>query len=123
MFGAKLLTPFGFVGRFAPAGFRQRLRNHYINLPEAVSPDSTVIHEDIATTIRINRFLLDYVLDMGPAAPPELKPQDGMEPDGVESASSYVTVEQENRDSSEDLEKYSMGATTRTGARGGMDYV
>ncbi|QRV88254.1 hypothetical protein RhiJN_16272 [Ceratobasidium sp. AG-Ba] len=123
MFGAKLLTPFGFVGRFASAGFRQRLRNHYIDLPEAVSPDSTGMQDDIATTIRINRFLLDYVLDMGPAAPPEPKQQDGEEPSGVESGSNYVAVEQDNRDSAEDLEKSSMTATTGTGARGDMDYV
>ncbi|KAG9081392.1 hypothetical protein FS749_007686 [Ceratobasidium sp. UAMH 11750] len=67
MFGAKLLTPFGFMGQFARRRFRQRLRDHYY---------TPVVQSDAATSqattnspsgIKMNQFLLDYVLDMGPA--------------------------------------------------------
>ncbi|KAG9121354.1 hypothetical protein FRC07_002719, partial [Ceratobasidium sp. 392] len=64
MFGAKLLTPFGVVGRFANKGFRKRLRERYY----AADSDTSQAHRDEAGAIRMNQFLLDYVLDMGPAA-------------------------------------------------------
>ncbi|KAG8694535.1 hypothetical protein FRC08_008419 [Ceratobasidium sp. 394] len=74
IFGAKLLTPFGIVGQFANRGFRQRLHDYY-HVPEAQEnpPDN-----DVSSAIRMNRFLLDYVLDMGPAAAtPPTNPRDG----------------------------------------------
>ncbi|KAG9123050.1 hypothetical protein FRC07_000307 [Ceratobasidium sp. 392] len=64
MFGAKLLTPFGVVGRFANKGFRERLREHYY----ATDSNANQAHRDEASAIRMNQFLLDYVLDMGPAS-------------------------------------------------------
>ncbi|QRW11030.1 hypothetical protein RhiLY_10029 [Ceratobasidium sp. AG-Ba] len=70
LFGAKLLTPFGFLGRFASQSFRQRLQDHYTIQP--VETDAA--QDDIASLIRMNRFLLDYILDMGPVLPTSSQP-------------------------------------------------
>lgn len=66
--GSKLITPFGIVGRFARQSFRQRLREHYYGHEwsnSVAEGDATQPLPNVALT----RFLLDYVLDMGPAAP------------------------------------------------------
>ncbi|KAG9080161.1 hypothetical protein FRC06_007001, partial [Ceratobasidium sp. 370] len=74
MFGAKLLTPFGIVGQFANGGFRQRLHDYY-HTPEA---QANPRDDDVSSAIRMNRFLLDYILDMGPAAAtPHPNPREG----------------------------------------------
>lgn len=66
MFGAKLLMPFGIVGRMATANFRQRLRDHY-HSSNIDNPDGPETRQE--DNINMNRFLLDYVLDLGPATP------------------------------------------------------
>ncbi|KAG8705096.1 hypothetical protein FRC08_001844 [Ceratobasidium sp. 394] len=76
MFGAKLLSPFGLVGRLAGENFRRRLLEHY-HAPDIRTNQADT--GDASSTIRMNRFLLDYVLDMGPAAippGPERRPDD-----------------------------------------------
>jgi hypothetical protein len=65
--GAKLLTPFGLAGQFATKGFRQRLREHY-HAPENQSDVVTQSDSDPSRNIHMSLFLLDYVLDMGPAS-------------------------------------------------------
>ncbi|KAG9119424.1 hypothetical protein FRC07_005557, partial [Ceratobasidium sp. 392] len=60
---AKLITPFGFVGRFAAREFKQRLQDEY----HAGETPSAQPDNHATDAIRMNRFLLDYVLDMGPA--------------------------------------------------------
>ncbi|QRW06849.1 hypothetical protein RhiLY_05848 [Ceratobasidium sp. AG-Ba] len=69
MFGAKLLTPFGLVGRFATRGFKQRLRDHYTSVPASHPTDLPAGHRlgNAVADIQITKFLFDYVLDMGPA--------------------------------------------------------
>ncbi|KAG8690911.1 hypothetical protein FRC09_011796, partial [Ceratobasidium sp. 395] len=66
--GAKLLTPFGLVGRFANKGFRRRLQDYYY--PPSTSHNTADEEPGINSpnTILISRFLLDYVLDLGPAS-------------------------------------------------------
>ncbi|KAG8709776.1 hypothetical protein FRC08_018068 [Ceratobasidium sp. 394] len=96
MFGAKLLSPFGLVGRFAGRSFRQRLREHY-HAPDIQMHQAGT--DDASGAIRMNRFLLDYVLDMGPAAipsSPERRPDDvpgsthaGLELDDLQQHKSY----------------------------------
>ncbi|KAG8716710.1 hypothetical protein FRC08_008952 [Ceratobasidium sp. 394] len=68
MFGAKLLTPFGFVGQFATKTFRQRLQEHYHIRGSQSNTETSDEDTDLSNTIHMSRFLLDYVLDMGPAS-------------------------------------------------------
>ncbi|KAF8596634.1 hypothetical protein BDV93DRAFT_570893 [Ceratobasidium sp. AG-I] len=77
LFGAKLISPFGIFGRMATESFRQRLAEHY----GAFGVEATTIANDADVeagaaiqgavraqdTIDMTQFLLDYVLDMGPA--------------------------------------------------------
>lgn len=58
--------PFGLLGRMATADFKQRLREHYHNSNFENPTGAQARQED---EINMNRFLLDYVLDLGPAAP------------------------------------------------------
>lgn len=70
IFGSKIITPFGFFGRFATKGFRQRLREHY----HVSDPENPSTSEDVDRrydNMRLNQFLLDYVLDLGPASLPK----------------------------------------------------
>ncbi|CAE6380118.1 unnamed protein product [Rhizoctonia solani] len=55
--GAKLITPFGLIGRCSSARFKSRLRREYHEAPT----------EDSAGTIQIVKFLRDFVIDFGPA--------------------------------------------------------
>ncbi|GAB1524783.1 hypothetical protein RhiTH_007938 [Rhizoctonia solani] len=57
--GAKLITPFGFLGTLGSKGFEQRLKDQYQTKPT----------NDDRDTIRIASFLRDFVLDFGPAMP------------------------------------------------------
>ncbi|KAG9079704.1 hypothetical protein FRC06_007574, partial [Ceratobasidium sp. 370] len=78
--------PFGLVGRFATKGFRRRLRDHYY----APGAQQDQAKGDTTGAIKIDQFLLDYVLDLGPATvttPPE------QYQDGVESARSDVELD------------------------------
>ena len=69
-----MITPFGLVGKLATKGFQRRLREHYY--PSKTYNEGHV-HETTQEqeTINMNRFLLDYVLDMGPASAPKPKPE------------------------------------------------
>ncbi|EUC55295.1 transmembrane protein, putative [Rhizoctonia solani AG-3 Rhs1AP] len=55
--GAKLITPFGLLGACSSRGFKRRLREEY----HTTSPD------DGMETIRIVKFLRDFVIEFGPA--------------------------------------------------------
>ncbi|KAF8714645.1 hypothetical protein RHS03_00286, partial [Rhizoctonia solani] len=55
--GAKLITPFGLIGRYSSANFKSHLRREYHDAPT----------EDGASTIQIVKFLRDFVIDFGPA--------------------------------------------------------
>ncbi|KAG9088453.1 hypothetical protein FS749_002149 [Ceratobasidium sp. UAMH 11750] len=87
MFGAKLLSPFGLVGRFAGRSFRKRLQEHY-HAPDIQTNQAGT--DDASSAIRMNRFLLDYVLDMGPA---EILSSSERRPDDTGSTHSGVELE------------------------------
>ncbi|CUA68010.1 Nesprin-2 [Rhizoctonia solani] len=55
--GAKLITPFGLLGTCSSRGFRRRLREEY---------HSTSL-DDGTETLRIVKFLRDFVIEFGPA--------------------------------------------------------
>ncbi|KAG9105129.1 hypothetical protein FRC07_009590, partial [Ceratobasidium sp. 392] len=74
MFGAKLITPFGFIGRFATAGLRQRLQDHYHDKGATKDADPNQTSEEPYSAIRMNQFLLECVIDMGPASAVECQP-------------------------------------------------
>ncbi|ELU36296.1 hypothetical protein AG1IA_09674 [Rhizoctonia solani AG-1 IA] len=57
--GAKLITPFGFLGALGSRGFKRRLKDQY----------QTKAADDDTETIRIASFLRDFVIDFGPATP------------------------------------------------------
>ncbi|QRV82271.1 hypothetical protein RhiJN_10286 [Ceratobasidium sp. AG-Ba] len=97
MFGIKLISPFGFVGRFATKSFRQRLREKYMATSTMETPATNFLEtqNDTANMVRMNRFLLDYVLDMGPAAPPEPDQEPMDEVNDVEQGNRYARLEQE----------------------------
>lgn len=70
LFGSKFIAPFGFVGRFVTQNFRKRLWDHYYS-PISRDPPATgggAVQAD--HNLNITQFLLDYVLDLGPAARP-----------------------------------------------------
>ncbi|KAH7320351.1 hypothetical protein B0J17DRAFT_685795 [Rhizoctonia solani] len=54
--GAKLITPFGLLGKLSSRGFKRRLREEY-----------HTIAEDGTELIQIVKFLRDFVMDFGPA--------------------------------------------------------
>lgn len=54
--GTKTISPFGLLGGFSSSGFKQRLSDEY----RSKSDDGT-------DTIRIVKFLRDFVIDFGPA--------------------------------------------------------
>ncbi|KAG8696167.1 hypothetical protein FRC11_000926, partial [Ceratobasidium sp. 423] len=64
---AKLITPFGFMGRFAGEDFKQRLRERYHRgIEDTLESRVDVSREE--ENIDITRFLLDHVIDIGPAS-------------------------------------------------------
>ncbi|KAH7338267.1 hypothetical protein B0J17DRAFT_661695 [Rhizoctonia solani] len=56
LIGTKTISPFGLLGGFSSSGFKQRLSDEY----RSKSDDGT-------DTIRIVKFLRDFVIDFGPA--------------------------------------------------------
>ncbi|CAE6504058.1 unnamed protein product [Rhizoctonia solani] len=56
--GAKLITPFGLLGSCGSRGFRHRLKEEY---------HSTSVEDGLDSTLRIVKFLRDFVIDFGPA--------------------------------------------------------
>jgi hypothetical protein len=83
--GAKLITPFGFMGQFATRDFRQRLKDHY-HAQSTQSDAAAQPGNDPSSRVDTNRFLLDYVLDMGPASLIPRAPDEDSDP-------SYPVVE------------------------------
>ncbi|KAG8771200.1 hypothetical protein FRC12_003793, partial [Ceratobasidium sp. 428] len=69
---AKLISPFGLLGRCSSRNFRRRLREHYYEPAAQFTGESR--DED---TIRITSFLRDFVIDFGPA---ESKESDSSQP-------------------------------------------
>ncbi|CAE6422169.1 unnamed protein product [Rhizoctonia solani] len=57
LIGAKMITPFGLLGQCSSRSFRRRLKEGY----------HVTSSEDGAETIRIVKFLQDFVIDFGPA--------------------------------------------------------
>ncbi|KAF8709194.1 hypothetical protein RHS03_02564, partial [Rhizoctonia solani] len=103
MFGAKLITPFGLAGKLATQAFRERLQQQYHRRAEP--QDSTKTTQELGTEesgsrveIDMTRFLLDYVIDMGPASlpnPPQEKQDsetDGSDSEDSEDEVSYQRV-------------------------------
>ncbi|KDN35932.1 hypothetical protein RSAG8_11195, partial [Rhizoctonia solani AG-8 WAC10335] len=74
MFGTKLITPFGLTGRLATKGFKQRLkeRYHYPPQPNQAEPWQVTTRPRAAVDVDMTQFLLDFVVDMGPASAPNL---------------------------------------------------
>ncbi|CAE7217552.1 unnamed protein product [Rhizoctonia solani] len=69
MFGAKMISPFGLAGQFATQGFKERLQEHYYS-PHSPETQPMLGQDSNQTELRIDmtQFLLDYVIDMGPAS-------------------------------------------------------
>ncbi|KAF8596632.1 hypothetical protein BDV93DRAFT_610776 [Ceratobasidium sp. AG-I] len=86
LFGTKMVSPFGILGTIATKGFRERLSKHY-RTASTQGDTPPISSTGVATSVAGNgtasaqirfdmtRFLLDYVLDMGPAMnrPPRLE--------------------------------------------------
>ncbi|ELU37275.1 hypothetical protein AG1IA_08695 [Rhizoctonia solani AG-1 IA] len=100
---AKLITPFGLAGKLATRAFRERLQQQYHRRAEP--QDSTKTTQESGTEesgsrveIDMTRFLLDYVIDMGPASlpsPPQEKQDsetDGSDSEDYEDEVSYQRV-------------------------------
>ncbi|CAE6411539.1 unnamed protein product [Rhizoctonia solani] len=75
--GAKTISPFGLLGGCYSRGFRRRLREQYHGTS----------NEDGTDTIRIVKFLRDFVIDFGPA---DLDPEERL--DSVAAPSSCTLV-------------------------------
>ncbi|KAG8722317.1 hypothetical protein FRC08_004155 [Ceratobasidium sp. 394] len=65
--GAKVVSPFGVIGAFSLPGFRKKLREHY-RVPDSNNQQPITLEDE--ERIRMVAFLLDYVVDMGPAGIP-----------------------------------------------------
>ncbi|KAF8697100.1 hypothetical protein RHS03_07800, partial [Rhizoctonia solani] len=100
MFGAKLITPFGLAGKLATRAFRERLQQQYHRRAEP--QDSTKTTQESGTEesgsrveIDMTRFLLDYVIDMGPASlpsPPQEKQNSETDSSDSEDEVNYERV-------------------------------
>ncbi|CAE6477641.1 unnamed protein product [Rhizoctonia solani] len=69
----KLITPFGLAGRLATKGFKERLQERYHNSSQSQDQaESWQITDRSRATADVNltQFLLDFVVDMGPASAP-----------------------------------------------------
>ncbi|EUC55760.1 Kex protein, putative, partial [Rhizoctonia solani AG-3 Rhs1AP] len=75
--GAKTISPFGLLGGFCSRGFRRRLREQYHGTSD----------EDGTDTIRIVKFLRDFVIDFGPA---DLDPEERLDSVAAPSSSTLV---------------------------------
>ncbi|CAE6511102.1 unnamed protein product [Rhizoctonia solani] len=72
LFGAKLIAPFGLAGALATKEFKERLqaRYHYPIEPRDAKSGLDYAHPPGVLNINMTQFLLDYVIDMGPASIP-----------------------------------------------------
>jgi hypothetical protein len=68
MAGAKLITPFGLLGRWCSIDFQERLRTYY----HTTQPRTGNEQNDSMDVVRVFAFLRDYVIDFGPA---DFKPE------------------------------------------------
>ncbi|KAF8701222.1 hypothetical protein RHS03_06562, partial [Rhizoctonia solani] len=100
MFGAKLITPFGLAGKLATRAFRERLQQQYHRPVEPQDPTKTTQESETEGSgsrveIDMTQFLLDYVIDMGPASlpsPPQEKEDDEIDGGNSEDEISYLCV-------------------------------
>lgn len=79
--GAKLITPFGLLGMLSTKRFKRRLREHYYRS----EPTPGSYHTSRFETIRIEAFLRDFVIDLGPA-----DVEDGLRPAKPEAQSPTI---------------------------------
>ncbi|KAF8692818.1 hypothetical protein RHS03_08540, partial [Rhizoctonia solani] len=82
MFGAKAITPFGMMGNLATKSFKKRLQEQY-HIPRQgtqANPEQlqggSVSCNRAGVDIDMTQFLLDYVIDMGPASVPDHEEED-----------------------------------------------
>ena len=61
--GAKLISPFGLLGQLSTKGFKGRLHEQYHRL----EPAPGLHRRDLSETIRMEEFLRDFIIDLGPA--------------------------------------------------------
>ncbi|GAB1527955.1 hypothetical protein RhiTH_011144 [Rhizoctonia solani] len=109
MFGAKLITPFGLAGKLATRAFRERLQQQYHRRVEQQDPSKTTQEsrtEESGSRVEIDmtQFLLDYVIDMGPASLPS-PPQEKQDSE-IDSSDSEDTEDSEDFEDSEDSEDF-----------------
>ncbi|KAJ1301879.1 hypothetical protein OPQ81_000719 [Rhizoctonia solani] len=78
LFGAKLISPFGIFGKCTgDREFRRRLRERYHRPIAAQNTHSGGHQVPDEESVNISRFLLDFVIDMGPASiPPQTTVRD-----------------------------------------------
>ncbi|CAE7127676.1 unnamed protein product [Rhizoctonia solani] len=72
LFGAKLIAPFGLAGALATKDFKKRLQARYHYQMELQDAESGLSCDTPPGVVGINmtQFLLDYVIDLGPASVP-----------------------------------------------------
>ncbi|ELU45969.1 hypothetical protein AG1IA_00001 [Rhizoctonia solani AG-1 IA] len=77
IFGAKAITPFGIMGSLATKSFKKRLQERYHIPRQGTRVNSEQFQggsqsrNRAGVDIDMTQFLLDYVIDMGPASVPE----------------------------------------------------
>ncbi|CAE6437203.1 unnamed protein product [Rhizoctonia solani] len=74
MFGAKIISPFGFTGLFATKAFKERLKGRYYHSSESITNSRARLvpgGDQAEGHLDMTQFLLDYVIDMGPASLPK----------------------------------------------------
>ncbi|QRW23184.1 hypothetical protein RhiXN_08220 [Rhizoctonia solani] len=82
IFGAKAITPFGVMGNLATKSFKKRLQEQY-HLPQQGTQANlgrlqggSQSCNRAGMDIDMTQFLLDFVIDMGPASVPEHEEED-----------------------------------------------
>ncbi|CAE6529533.1 unnamed protein product, partial [Rhizoctonia solani] len=110
---AKLIAPFGLAGQFATKGFKRRLRERYHVPSNSEAQNSSFLGQGSDQTesrIDMTQFLLDYVIDMGPASAPirreaidsqsdsedeekytQIQPMEGIELEETENRGNFIT--------------------------------
>ncbi|KAF8686924.1 hypothetical protein RHS03_10036, partial [Rhizoctonia solani] len=82
MFGAKAITPFGMMGNLATKSFKKRLQERYHIPRQGTRANSEQSHggsqpnDRAGVDIDMTQFLLDFVIDMGPASVPDHEEED-----------------------------------------------
>ncbi|KAG9109021.1 hypothetical protein FRC07_008378, partial [Ceratobasidium sp. 392] len=65
---AKPISPFGLMGAFSLPGFRKKLQEHYRIPGSDLNEEASLEYDE--DRMCMTAFLLDYVIDMGPAGIP-----------------------------------------------------